>query len=300
MSEVTIILERLGLSSFERKAYLFLLETGSATAFEISSRTEIPLGRIYTVMKQLESKGLIRIDRLNTPMVYMLNDPTLALRNLVDEVVKGYLQDMSSLDAAIVRFLESSDRFRTLSTQPMWDAYHSEDAVYHKVIPRLLEGSREEVLIVERNVVKIMTEEFLAEFEKTVSRGVVFKAILPPRSKEAFKRHSEFVDRVFGLTRLVDITSSRWGRGIMVKKRSVGDVAPFAVFDRSKVCFSIDSKKDGRYLLTLVTNAERVVKDFTETFLDLWGSSEDAGVLELLADMLKRSMIGEEAYTQRG
>ena len=297
MAEVADILEKLGLSSFERRAYLFLLETGSATAFEIGSKTSIPLGRIYTVMKQLETKELIKTDRLNNPKIYVLNDPTLSLRNLVDHVVKGYLKNMKHIDVSIASFLGSYDRLRTRSPQPMWDVYHSADTVYQKAIPRLLEGSKEEVLIIGLSVSQIMTPEFLVEFEKALMRGVTFNGLVPPRSKGLFTEHSDFIDRVFGMARLANIVSTHWGKNFTIRKKSLGDVTPFVIFDKSKVAFDITSPKNGRYLLTLVTNAKRIVDDYTETFADLWDSSEDTDLLKLFANLLDRSKIAIDKTT---
>jgi sugar-specific transcriptional regulator TrmB len=296
MNEVADILEQLGLSSFERKAYLFLLEIGTATAFEISSKAGVPLGRVYTVMKQLYTKGLIKTDRLSNPKLYLLNDPMMALRNLVDGVVKGYLQDMKSIDASIGRFLESYDKLLTRSPQPMWDVYHSEDVVYHKAIPRLLEGSKEEVLIVGQNLTEIMTPEFLVEFEKALARGVIFRGIVQPRSKALFTKHSDLVDSVYGVARLANVVSNHWGKRFEVKKKNFEGITPFIICDKLKVAFFIISPRNGKYLLTLVTNAKRVVGDYTETFQDLWVSSENADVLKLFANLLRRSNIDEEAY----
>ena len=58
MEEVSI-LEDLGLSKREAKAYLALLELGSTTVGEIIKKTDIPSSKIYEVLDRLMKKGLV-------------------------------------------------------------------------------------------------------------------------------------------------------------------------------------------------------------------------------------------------
>jgi sugar-specific transcriptional regulator TrmB len=55
-------MESLGLTSYETKVYLSLLETGSMTASNISKKSSVPYSKIYEVLNSLEDKGWLEID----------------------------------------------------------------------------------------------------------------------------------------------------------------------------------------------------------------------------------------------
>lgn len=55
----TVILTKLGLSENEIKIYLYLLKTGSKTAYEISKDTNIYRVHVYDKLEQLMNKGLV-------------------------------------------------------------------------------------------------------------------------------------------------------------------------------------------------------------------------------------------------
>ncbi len=53
-------LRKLGLTGYEAEAFLALLELGDSEANEVANRGKIPMGRIYSVLSNLEESGLIR------------------------------------------------------------------------------------------------------------------------------------------------------------------------------------------------------------------------------------------------
>jgi sugar-specific transcriptional regulator TrmB len=52
-------LERIGLSSYQSRAYTTLLEHGALPAVEVAKRSSIPTSRIYDVLTDLEREGYI-------------------------------------------------------------------------------------------------------------------------------------------------------------------------------------------------------------------------------------------------
>lgn len=54
-------LRQVGLNDYESKAYIALIELGSATAAKISSQSGVPYGRIYDVLDALQHKKLIDV-----------------------------------------------------------------------------------------------------------------------------------------------------------------------------------------------------------------------------------------------
>lgn len=51
----------LGLTEYQAKIYLALVQTGAATASELADRSDVPRTRIYATVEQLHEKGLVKI-----------------------------------------------------------------------------------------------------------------------------------------------------------------------------------------------------------------------------------------------
>ncbi len=77
-------LTRLGLTSYEAKAYLALIRRGTSTATEVARVGNLPRQRIYDVLASLVEKGLASA-RLGTPTKYSATPPELAIERLVSD-----------------------------------------------------------------------------------------------------------------------------------------------------------------------------------------------------------------------
>jgi sugar-specific transcriptional regulator TrmB len=77
-------LRDLGLSEYESRAYLGLLDQGPTTAKELSATSDVPMGRIYDVLNGLESDGLARSQAASRPKKYVAVEPEAALDRLVE------------------------------------------------------------------------------------------------------------------------------------------------------------------------------------------------------------------------
>ncbi len=62
-------LQDLGLTEYQSKTYLALLDVGEATASQLPSLSQVPRTRIYTTMNQLHEKGLVET-KPETPIKY--------------------------------------------------------------------------------------------------------------------------------------------------------------------------------------------------------------------------------------
>ncbi len=76
--EVRTALATLGLTDYEIRTYLALLEQGPLTALQISSDSGIPYSRVYDVLKSLEKKQFVTAGR-GRPTLYVAKSPDEAL-----------------------------------------------------------------------------------------------------------------------------------------------------------------------------------------------------------------------------
>lgn len=71
-------LRELGLTDYEARAYLSLLEKGSMTASQVSEVADLPYSKIYETLNALDKKGWIKIER-GRPSRYYPKSPSEAL-----------------------------------------------------------------------------------------------------------------------------------------------------------------------------------------------------------------------------
>lgn len=88
-------LQRLGLTEYEVRAYIALLEHGEATAGEISSSSMVPLSKVYETLSALEKKGWILVEK-SRPARYRPQPPTVAVE-LAKSRIDNELDELSSL-----------------------------------------------------------------------------------------------------------------------------------------------------------------------------------------------------------
>jgi|ADKI01.1.fsa_nt_gi Predicted transcriptional regulators len=73
-------LQKLGLSDYEIKAYISLLQNGAQTAAEVSKFSSVPYSKVYEVLGRLENKGWVESD-VSRPSRYFPKPPDVALQS---------------------------------------------------------------------------------------------------------------------------------------------------------------------------------------------------------------------------
>lgn len=97
-SEAVKVLRMLGLTEYEARAYITLLELGEAEASEISRSSGVPRTRIYDILSKLESQGLIQGIRGSRPILYMAMPPSKVLNPKKETILKELEEGVSFLN----------------------------------------------------------------------------------------------------------------------------------------------------------------------------------------------------------
>jgi sugar-specific transcriptional regulator TrmB len=71
-------MENLGLTGYEIRVYLSLLDAGAITASDISKKSGVPYSKIYEVLNSLEEKGWLESDS-SRPQLFFPKSPSTAL-----------------------------------------------------------------------------------------------------------------------------------------------------------------------------------------------------------------------------
>jgi sugar-specific transcriptional regulator TrmB len=101
-NEATESLKELGLSTYEARVFIALVEIGSGTAREIASVTDVPRPQVYTTAHDLESRGFISIQQSN-PQVFQpvsLDEAKAQLENRFETQRDSVFDYLESLESA--------------------------------------------------------------------------------------------------------------------------------------------------------------------------------------------------------
>ncbi len=95
-------LKKLGLTEYEARSYMALLELGPTTADHLSKRSEVPISRVYSVLGDLEKKGFLR-SAPGRPVRYRPVEPNLAL----DALMMANMKELEEAKNTILSYLEA-------------------------------------------------------------------------------------------------------------------------------------------------------------------------------------------------
>ena len=92
--EAKRVLQELGLTEYETRAYLSLLERGPMAATQVSEYSNVPYSKIYETLNSLEKKGWIKSEK-GRPSQYYPKSPVEALtaaKLKLEDTMKGWEQ----------------------------------------------------------------------------------------------------------------------------------------------------------------------------------------------------------------
>nr|WP_321498875.1 helix-turn-helix domain-containing protein [uncultured Methanolobus sp.] len=184
-------LRDLGLTKYEASAYSTLLREGVTGAQELSRRSDIPVGKIYEVLSNLNNMGLVEFQR-SRPRKYRAVKPSIALNNLY---AKKEEETKNELDNFKLKVSELESRFSDIA-QPdhteiqFWATSIGEEDII-KNIKNMLDEVENEILHVKPTKMSDMIRKdkhidpnrfmptVIDEFVKAAKKGVKIKIIFP-------------------------------------------------------------------------------------------------------------------------
>jgi len=107
-AELETYLHEMGLSTYETKAYLAVLQQGILTASAATESTDIPQSRIYDVFDSLEQKGFVKVQQ-GRPKKYGALEPETAVQQYCEykrDEFEAELSKTRSVGEALVEEFE--------------------------------------------------------------------------------------------------------------------------------------------------------------------------------------------------
>ena len=134
-------LEKVGLTSYETRTYIALVNTGELNASELSHESGVPYSKIYEVLGTLEEKGWIDSDD-SRPTNYIAKSPSTALEATKQNLDTEFSNNQNSILSELVPLYEKSG---TSEKPDIWFISGVMNIV--SKIMEMVENCREEVMI---------------------------------------------------------------------------------------------------------------------------------------------------------
>ena len=265
-------LEIFGLSSYESRAYLSLLNLGIKTARVISDDSRIPFGRIYDVLSSLEDKGLLDIQETR-PKKFIAKEPKIALKNLIttknEELM--YLTDK----AKVIEEKLSSHPKVEMKESLFWSVAIGTEAI-SRYIEKISEAEKELNLILDiRVAARMPNNDVILKLLKTLylcnKRGVTVKILLTgvvPESLE--EKYLQSMRNHF--TKL----------GSTAVRQCVECTTAFDVIDRGKVVIKVmNPVKPNEFFAWIFVWQDKLATELQRKFLELWVQADNLDIITL-------------------
>lgn len=201
-------MESLGLTGYEIKAYLSLVETGSASASDISKKSGVPYSKIYEVLNSLEDKGWAESDR-SRPQKFFPRSPQTGL-----EATKMRIEsDIKDNESLILRELMPVYEKRGIREKPeIWVVR----GIYNIAakVSEIIQTCQQELLIAIPKVAEDIARPVQPMLRMLHERGVKIAVLVSEQTS---------VDTVRAISRIADVRlkTNLFGGGVIGDSRQV-------------------------------------------------------------------------------
>ncbi len=243
------MLSKLGLNSYESRAYRSLLQLGASTAHAVARESQVPSGKIYPVLDSLTAKGFV-LSRSGRPRIFTAVSPEIAL----GRVIALKKRDLKELRVFSQEFAAAYSKIQHL-------AGPKEADLVETYFGRLAAFSRSVILHGQAQ-----------KYWKTISRLTVSKEHL-----DACRRAVRKGVKVLALTTLQETSLHRveeWRkRGVQVRFL---EELPFrmSIYDDKGVVFRFSHGKSKRYVGVHIRN-NSLARGLSAFFDSLWEEAEE-------------------------
>ena len=195
------VLHEVGLTEYETKAYLILLERGVMTASEVSEYGGLPYSKVYETLNSLEKKGWVEAER-GRPTRYFPKAPSEAL-----EAARLRLEDMvNSWKHIVLGELQPLYEKRELMEKPDIWILRGEFSVMAK-LREMLDAVKSELLIAVPDFAKGFVDASVSIIGHVRNNGVNVKIMVTGDWNEkelALLGSARLRDNLFGGGVIVD------------------------------------------------------------------------------------------------
>lgn len=177
------LLQEIGLNSYEAAAYLSLLKLGVSEASAIYRDSEVPYGKIYSVLESLVGKGFVEV-QASRPKKFRAVDPEISMDAIFERKKTEIEREMAVLKGSIE---EAKQALKAVPAQKRKDEIFWTTAITESEIRKFATSIYGEV----KKSICIIPPVFgipivlylLPEITKAIDRGVRIRLMVSPRFK---------------------------------------------------------------------------------------------------------------------
>jgi sugar-specific transcriptional regulator TrmB len=181
----------LGLSPYEARAYLVLLERGESKASQIATASRIPRGRIYEVLESLHAKGLVSVVSAK-PLRYR----SVALKAFIERRREELRATEDDLETSATRLMASVATRPTPSPTGEFLLFRKRQSVVRK-FREMIEGARKEVIVSASEMCVVRGSRlFMDAYRNRAGAGVALRIStrITPQNRDAVEIVRRVVD----------------------------------------------------------------------------------------------------------
>lgn len=191
-------MEHLGLTGYEIRVYVSLLEAGAMTASDISKKSGVPYSKIYEVLNTLEEKGWLESDS-SRPQQFFPKSPSSALEVTKSKIETSFRESQVSIVNELMPIYTKSG----IKERPeIWVAR----GVFNIAakVNEVIQNSQQELLValpqVAENFTKPLQPILRSMHERGIRIRILVSAKMNPDTIKALSRFSEvrLRDGLFG------------------------------------------------------------------------------------------------------
>ena len=201
-------MENLGLTGYEIKAYVTLLNEGALTAQELSNKSKVPYSKIYEVLDKLEEKGWLETDS-SRPTKFYPKSPTTAL----EATRLRFENQLKENENLVLNELMSLYEKTGVKEKPeIWVIRGAFNIIAR--IKEIIENSREELLIALPSVAEELAKPLQPLLRVLYEKGVkIYVLASENTSRDIIKALSRISE--------VRLKDSMFGGGVISDSREV-------------------------------------------------------------------------------
>ena len=201
-------LEKVGLTSYEIRTYVSLIDSGELSAAELSQKSGVPYSKIYEVLGTLEEKGWIGSDD-SRPTKYFAKSPSTALETTKQNIEHQFAKNQNNILSELVPLYEKSG---TSEKPDIWFISGVMNIV--SKIMEMVEHCRKEILIAVPQAGEDIVKQALPKLRQLHDRGIEITVLTSDNlDKDSLKSISRVAN--------VKVKGGLFGGGIISDKRYV-------------------------------------------------------------------------------
>ena len=238
-------LKELGLTEYELKTYLTLLEYGPLTGGEVSKKSKVPQGKVYWALHKLAENNFVNVVGIK-PQIFHALDAEIAINNLITQKIEELKEVKTFTIEELKKIITPIREKKVVEKIQVLSGEKSRYAINDHFFNEAKEEIRYIFTYEERPY------SLMRNFADAIKRGIKVKLIATTLTEKSLKYIKE------------DMNS-----GVQVKYLNVEEIR-LQIMDQKEARITVINPKDRRDRTTIYFQNSQMAKHLAAYFEVLW------------------------------